>query len=83
MGLKSRKNGKENNTYHLWIRIRGAKNVAKEITVIQKKVITEEEKKHQLTDELLIQLEENREAVEETIQLLASLRQAGILDADN
>ncbi|AWC27496.1 DUF1641 domain-containing protein [Bacillus cytotoxicus] len=55
--------------------------MAKEITVIQKKVITEEEKKHQLTDELLIQLEENREAVEETIQLLASLQQAGILDA--
>ncbi|AWC31510.1 DUF1641 domain-containing protein [Bacillus cytotoxicus] len=55
--------------------------MAKEITVIQKKVITEEEKKHQLTDELLTQLEENREAVEETIQLLASLQQAGILDA--
>lgn len=55
--------------------------MAKEITVIQKKVITEEEKKHQLTDELLTQLEENREAVEETIQLLASLQEAGILDA--
>ncbi|EMA6343875.1 DUF1641 domain-containing protein [Bacillus cytotoxicus] len=55
--------------------------MAKEITVIQKKVVTEEEKKQQLADELFTQLEENREAVEETMQLLASLQQAGILDA--
>ncbi|MEN1937734.1 DUF1641 domain-containing protein [Paenibacillus sp. 102] len=55
--------------------------MAKEITLIQKKVITEEEKKQQLSDELLTQLAANREAVEETMQLLAGLQQAGILDA--
>ena len=55
--------------------------MAKEITLIQKKVITEAEKKQQLSDELLTELAENREAVEETMQLLAQLQQAGILDA--
>lgn len=55
--------------------------MAKEITLIQKQVITEEEKKQQFSDELLTQLAENREAVAETMQLLAQLQQAGILDA--
>ncbi|WP_459502525.1 helical membrane plugin domain-containing protein [Bacillus sp. C1] len=55
--------------------------MAKEITLIQKKVITEEEKRKELSEELLTQLAENREAVEETMQLLAGLQQAGILDA--
>ncbi|MDM5187060.1 DUF1641 domain-containing protein [Bacillus sp. DX4.1] len=55
--------------------------MAKEITLIQKKVITEEVKKQQLSDELLTQFAENREAVEETMQLLAGLQQAGLLDA--
>lgn len=55
--------------------------MAKEITMIQKRIVTEEEKKQQLSDELLTQLAENREAVEETMKLLAGLQQAGILDA--
>lgn len=59
----------------------GGEGRGKEITLIQKKVITEEEKKQQLSDELLTQLAENREAVEETMQLLSQLQQAGILDA--
>ncbi|MFZ3197969.1 MAG: DUF1641 domain-containing protein, partial [Bacillus mycoides] len=55
--------------------------MAKEITLIKKKIVTEEEKKQQVTDELLNELAENREAVEETMQLLAQLQKAGILDA--
>jgi len=55
--------------------------VAKEITVIKKKVVTEEEQKQQVADELLNELSNNREAVEETMQLLAQLQKAGILDA--
>ena len=59
----------------------GAEIVAKEITVIKKKVVTEEEQKQQVADELLNELSNNREAVEETMQLLAQLQKAGILDA--
>ena len=59
----------------------GAEIVAKEITIIKKKVVTEEEQKQQLADELLNELSNNREAVEETMQLLAQLQKAGILDA--
>ncbi|WP_163093292.1 DUF1641 domain-containing protein [Bacillus cereus] len=55
--------------------------MAKEITVIKKKVVTEEEQKQQVADELLNELSNNREAVEETMQLLAQLQKAGILDA--
>ncbi|MGE0992888.1 DUF1641 domain-containing protein, partial [Bacillus sp. GMa5/2] len=55
--------------------------MAKEITVIKKKVVTEEEQKQQIADELLNELSNNREAVEETMQLLAQLQKAGILDA--
>ena len=47
----------------------GAEIVAKEITVIKKKVVTEEEQKQQVADELLNELSNNREAVEETMQL--------------
>ncbi len=43
--------------------------MAKEITVIKKKVVTEEEQKQQVADELLNELSNNREAVEETMQL--------------
>ena len=78
MVLKSSKNGKENNTYHSWTR---GEIVAKEITLIKKKVVTEEEQKQQVADELLNELSNNREAVEETMQLLAQLQKAGILDA--
>ena len=59
----------------------GGEIMAKEITLIKKKIVTEEEKKQQVTDELLNDLAENREAVEETMQLLAQLQKAGILDA--
>ncbi len=59
----------------------GAEIVAKEITLIKKKVVTEEEKKQQLAEELFTELANNREAVEETMQLLAQLQKAGILDA--
>lgn len=59
----------------------GAEIVAKEITLIKKKVVTEEEQKQQVADELLNELSNNREAVEETMQLLAQLQKAGILDA--
>ena len=59
----------------------GAEIVAKEITVIKKKVVTEEEQKQQVADELLNELSNNREAVEETMRLLAQLQKAGILDA--
>ena len=59
----------------------GAKIVAKEITLIKKKVVTEEEQKQQVADDLLNELSNNREAVEETMQLLAQLQKAGILDA--
>ena len=55
--------------------------MAKEITVIKKKVVTEEEQKQQVADELLNELSNNREAVEETMRLLAQLQKAGILDA--
>ena len=55
--------------------------MAKEITLIKKKVVTEEEQKQQVADELLNELSNNREAVEETMQLLAQLQKAGILDA--
>ena len=55
--------------------------MAKEITLIKKKVVTEEEQKQQVADELLNGLSNNREAVEETMQLLAQLQKAGILDA--
>lgn len=59
----------------------GAEIVAKEITLIKKKVVTEEEQKQQVADALLNELSNNREAVEETMQLLAQLQKAGILDA--
>ena len=55
--------------------------MAKEITLIKKKVVTEEEQKQQVADELLNELSNNREAVEETMRLLAQLQKAGILDA--
>ncbi|MCP1122308.1 MULTISPECIES: DUF1641 domain-containing protein [Bacillus] len=55
--------------------------MAKEITMIQKTVLTEEQTKQQLSKELLQQVEENQEAIEETIQLLAQLQKAGLLDA--
>lgn len=55
--------------------------MAKEITLIKKKVVTEEEQKQQVADALLNELSNNREAVEETMQLLAQLQKAGILDA--
>lgn len=55
--------------------------MAKEITLIKKKIVTEEEKKQQLAEELFTELANNREAVEETMQLLAQLQKAGILDA--
>ncbi|CAM4327466.1 hypothetical protein BAMA_06930 [Bacillus manliponensis] len=55
--------------------------MAKEITMIQKTVMTEEEKQKQFSEELLQQLGENREAIGETIQLLGQLQQAGLLDA--
>ncbi|MGF9964786.1 DUF1641 domain-containing protein [Bacillus rhizoplanae] len=55
--------------------------MAKEITMIQKTVLTEEQKKQQLSEELLQQVGENQEAIEETIHLLAQLQKAGILDA--
>lgn len=55
--------------------------MAKEITLIKKKVVTEEEQKQQVADDLLNELSNNREAVEETMQLLAQLQKAGILDA--
>lgn len=49
--------------------------------MIQKTVVTEEQKKQQVSEELLQQVEENQEAIEETIHLLAQLQKAGILDA--
>ncbi|MEI4831956.1 DUF1641 domain-containing protein [Bacillus sp. FJAT-53711] len=55
--------------------------MAKEITMIQKTVVTEEQKKQQASEELLQQLGENQQAIEETIHLLAQLQKAGILDA--
>ena len=64
----------------MWTRTRGRRS-GKRNYIDSKKVVTEAEKKQQLTDELLTQLAENREAVEETMQLLAQLQQAGILDA--
>ncbi|MDC2866988.1 DUF1641 domain-containing protein [Bacillus sp. BP-3] len=55
--------------------------MAKEITMIQKTVVTEEQKKQQVSEELLQQLGENQQAIEETILLLAQLQKAGLLDA--
>jgi len=55
--------------------------VAKEITMIQKTVVTEEQKKQQVSEGLLQQLGENQQAIEETIHLLAQLQKAGLLDA--
>lgn len=66
--------------YHLWMKTRGS-IVAKEITMIQKTVVTEEQKKQQVSEELLQQLGENQQAIEETIHLLAQLQKAGLLDA--
>ncbi|SFD67697.1 Uncharacterized conserved protein YjgD, DUF1641 family [Bacillus sp. 491mf] len=55
--------------------------MAKEITMIQKTVVTEEQKKQQVSEGLLQQLGENQQAIEETIHLLAQLQKAGLLDA--
>ena len=55
--------------------------MAKEITMIQKTVVTEEQQKQQVSEELLQQLGENQQAIEETIHLLAQLQKAGLLDA--